>query len=109
MTSLRRYYHRHFGYHERFHLAVVLTIVVVAYVLVPLVVRYIDALQGYSPSHYEPKDLARLEWLRQRGVPEGLTALSWDVVVDVVLFILVALVWLTLVPTRASSRRSPPR
>lgn len=110
MMSLRRYYHRHFGYHERFHLAVILTIVVVAYVVVPLAVRYIDALQGYSPpSHYEPKDFARQEWLRQRGVPEELTGVSWDVVVDVLLFVLVAIVWLTLVPTRASRRRSPPR
>lgn len=105
MMSLRRYYHRHFGYHERFHLAVILTIVVVAYVVVPLAVRYIEALQGYAPSYYEPKDTARQEWLRQQGVPEGLTGLSWDVVVDVLLFILVAIVWLTFVPTRARYRR----
>ena len=100
MMSLRRYYHRHFGYHGRFHFAVVLTIVVVAYVVVPYVVRYVDALQGYAPSHYEPKDTARQEWLRQQGVPEALADVSWDVVVDVALFILVAIVWLTLVPTR---------
>ncbi len=105
MMSLRRYYHRHFGYHERFHFAVILTIVVVAYVVVPVVVRYIDALQGYAPRHYEPKDSARQEWLRRQGVPEALTDLSWDVVVDVLLFILVAIVWLTLVPTRARPRR----
>ena len=103
--SLRRYYHRHFGYHERFHLAVILTIVVVAWVVVPFVVRYIDALQGYAPAYYEPKDSARQEWLRQQGVPEAFTELAWDVVVDVLLFILVAIVWLTLVPARASRRR----
>src|SRR5438876_1196398 len=50
MMSLRRYYHRHFGHHERFHVAVILTIVIVAYVVVPVAVRYIDALQGYSPA-----------------------------------------------------------
>ncbi len=100
MMSLRRYYHRHFGYHGRFHFAVILTVVVVAYVVVPYVVRYVDALQGYAPSHYEPKDTARQEWLRQQGVPEALADVSWDVVVDVALFILVAIVWLTLVPTR---------
>ncbi len=105
MMSLRRYYHRHFGYHERFHFAVILTIVVVAYVVVPLVVRYIHALQGYAPSYYEPKDFARQEWLRQQGVPEALTRVSWDVVVDVLLFVLVAIIWLTLVPTRARHRR----
>ena len=105
MMSLRRYYHRHFGYHERFHFAVILTIVVVAYVVVPFAVRYIDALRGYDPSYYEPKDSARQEWLRQQGVPAALTGLSWDIIVDVLLFILVAIVWLTLVPTRARHRR----
>src|SRR5437773_6353628 len=65
--SLRRYYHRHFGHHERFHLAVIFTIVVVAYVVVPIAVRYIEALQGYSPHFYEPKDLERQEWLRRTG------------------------------------------
>ena len=104
--SLRRYYHRHFGYHERFHFAVILTIVVLAYVVVPLVVRYIDALQGYAPAYYEPKDSQRQEWLR---VPEQLTGVSLDVVVDIVLFVLVAIVWLTVVPTGGGGRRSPPR
>jgi len=47
--------------------------------------------------------------LSQRGVPEGLAGLSWEVVVNTLLVILVAVVWLTLVPTRASRRRSPPR
>ncbi len=103
--SLRGYYHRHFGYHERFHFAVILTIVVVAWVVVPFVVRYIDALQGYAPAYYEPKDSARQEWLRQQGVPEAFTGIAWDVVVDVLLFVLVAIVWLTLVPTRARHRR----
>src|SRR3989441_35540 len=103
--SLRRYYHRHFGHHERFHLAVIFTIIVVAYVVVPIAVRYIEALQGYSPHFYEPKDLERQEWLRRTGVPNQLAGLSWDVVVNTVLLILVAVVWLTLVPTRASRRR----
>jgi hypothetical protein len=109
MSSLRRYYHRHFGHHERFHFAVILTIIVVAYVIVPVTVRYIDALRGYAPDYYEPKDAERQEWLRQTGIPEQLVGLSWDVVVDIVLFVLVAIVWLTLVPTRASRHRSPPR
>src|SRR2546428_375787 len=103
--SLRRYYHRHFGHHERFHLAVIFTIVVVAYVVVPIAVRYIEALQGYSPHFYEPKDLERQEWLRRTGVPNQLAGLSWDVVVNTVLLILVAVVWLTLVPARV--RRAP--
>jgi hypothetical protein len=107
--SLRRYYHRHFGHHERFHLAVIFTIIVVAYVVVPVAVRYIEALQGYSPHFYEPKDVERQEWLRQTGIPSQLAGLSWDVVVNTVLLVLVAVVWFTLVPTRASRRRLPPR
>ncbi len=107
--SLRSYYHRHFGHHERFHVAVILTIVIVAYVVVPVAVRYVDALRGYSPADYEPKDRERQEWLRQKGLPERLAGLSGDVVVNTLLVILVAIVWLTLVPTRAPGRRSPPR
>lgn len=109
MSALRRYYHRHFGYHERFHLAVILTIVVVAYVAVPRVVQYIDALQGYAPVYYEPKDFERQAWLRRHGVPEALSGVSAGVVVDMLLFVLVAIVWLTLVPSRAGRRRAPPR
>jgi hypothetical protein len=108
MISLRRYYHRHFGHHERFHLAVVLTIIVVAYVAVPRVVHYVEALRGYAPAHYEPKDVERQEWLSHHTV-EGWTGVSFDVLVDVVLFVLVAIVWLTLVPVRAGRHRSPPR
>jgi ribosomal protein S16 len=43
----------------RFHFAVLLTIVVVAYVAVPQVARVIEAVGGYNPGHFEPKDLER--------------------------------------------------
>jgi len=109
MMSLRRYYHRRFGYHERFHLAVLLTIVVVAYVAVPNVVRFIEAVGGYAPTAYEPKDLARLEWLQRQVAPQMLGRISWEIVVDVLLLLLVAVVWLTFVPARAGRRRPPAR
>ena len=35
--SLRRYYHHHVKHHQRFHVAVLLTIVAVAWVAVPAV------------------------------------------------------------------------
>ena len=107
--SLRNFYHRRFGYHERFHVAVILTIVVVAYVVVPVVVRYIDALQGYTANYYEPKDAARVEWLQEHGVPEPLTGMSFSVVVDLLLFVLVGIVWLSLMQSGGGGRRSPPR
>src|SRR5438552_15906830 len=99
--SLRRYYHRHFGHHERFHLAVIFTIIVVAYVVVPIAVRYIEALQGYSPHFYEPKDLERQEWLRRTGVPNQLAGLSWVGVVNTLLRAPGPAVWLSLVPAPA--------
>jgi len=105
--SLRRMYHRHFGHHGRFHLAVGFTIFVVAYVVVPRVARLFESVAGYNPTAYEPKDLDRQRWLEESG-PSVIGGLDWDTVVGITLFILVAVVWLTFVPTRAS-RRTPPR
>jgi hypothetical protein len=106
---LRRYVHRHFGSNERFHVAVVFTIVVVAYVAVPLVVRFVDAARGYDPAYYEPKDFERQAWLKRQVVPTVLPGLSWKIVIDIVLFLLVAVVWLTFVPARGPRRHPPSR
>jgi hypothetical protein len=109
MLSIRRYYHRRFGYHGRFHLAVILTIVAVAYVAVPHVARLVETIGGYNPGDYEPKDFERAEWLSSRGPDALIARITWDGVVQVALFLLVAVVWLTLVPDRGSRRRSPRR
>jgi hypothetical protein len=105
--SLRRSYHRYFGYRGRFHLAVIFTIVVVAYVVVPRVARLFESIAGYNPTGYEPKDLDRQRWLESSG--PAIAGLEWDTVVGITLFLLVAVVWLTFVPTRASRQRTPPR
>jgi hypothetical protein len=107
--SLRRLYHRHVGYHTRFHLAVLFTIVVVAYVVVPRVARLFESIARYNPGGYEPKDLDRERWLREHGPTLPLANLDWDTVVGITLFLLVAVVWLTFVPTRAARRRPPTR
>jgi hypothetical protein len=107
LTSLRRAYHRRFGYHERFHLAVLTTIIVVAWVVVPYVVDLLEALSGYAPTDYEPKDLARRDWLLQRS-PSGLPVISLGLLVDALLIVLVALVWLTVIPP-SSGRGGPGR
>jgi hypothetical protein len=105
-VSLRSRF-RHARRHARFHAAVLLTIVVLAYAGVPHVARVVDSLGGYNPGHYEPKDAERERYL-QRADPEALLAsIPWETVLHVVLFLLVAVVWLTLVPTRAP-RRPPP-
>jgi hypothetical protein len=77
--------------------AVIVTVLVVAYAIVPAVARVVAALGGYGPQDYEPKDLARLPLPALPGLPA-------DVVVNVVLFVLVAVVWLALVPPGASRR-----
>src|SRR2546422_3749021 len=109
MMSLRRCYHRRFGYKERFHLAVIFTILVVAYGGVPVVVEFVDAVRGYDPAYYEPKDFERQDWLRRQIVPAVLPGLSWEIVIDIILFLLVAVVWLTFVPARSPRRLPPPR
>src|SRR5262249_15154493 len=58
-----------FGHNERYHVAVVFTILVVAWVAVPLVVQFVDAVRGYDPAYYEPKDFERQDWLRRPVVP----------------------------------------
>jgi hypothetical protein len=107
--SLRRAYHRHFGYHGRFHLAVLFTIFVVAYVAVPRVARLFESIAGYNPVGYEPKDFDRERWLREQGGAAVLGGLDWDTLVGITLFLLVAVVWLTFVPARAPRRRTPPQ
>src|SRR3989338_6814583 len=109
MMSLRRYYHRRFGYHERFHLAVLRPIVAVPCGAVPTVAAFIEAVGGYAPTAYEPKDLARLEWLQRQVAPQMLGRISWEIVVDVLLLLLVAVVWLTFVPAPAPRAAAPPR
>lgn len=106
MGSLRRAYHRWLGHHERFYFAVLLTIVVLAWVVVPPIVRFLGAVPGYAPADYEPKDRARLEWLARREPPPA-SLLTAELIVDLLLLLAVAVVWLTLVPARPRRRRPP--
>ena len=106
--SLRRAYHRHFGYHGRFHVAVLFTIFVVAYVVVPRVARFLESIADYNPTGYEPKDLDRQRWLPEPN-PSAIGGLDWDTIVGIALVLLVGVVWLTFVPARASRQRTPPR
>ena len=106
MHTLRRAYHRRFGYHGRFNVAVGLTIVFVAWVVVPAVARFFNAWAGYAPVVYEPKDFERQTWIERHASNALLARLEWTDVVGIALFILVAVVWLTLMPERAT-RRAP--
>ena len=108
MTSLRRRYRRarRRARLQRFHVAILLTIVVLAYAGVPHVARIVDSIGGYNPGHYEPKDAEREAWIQQAD-DAFLARIPWETVIHVLLFLLVAVVWLTVVPTRAT-RRPPP-
>jgi hypothetical protein len=105
--SLRRTYWRA-RRQARFHVAVLLTIVVVAYVGVPHVARLVDLVGGYNPGHYEPKDLERAAWLQNADGGTLFSRVPWDTLVSVALFLLVAVVWLTLIPP-GPARRPPHR
>ena len=105
MLGLRR----RFDHRTRFQFAVVLTIVAVAYVAVPPVVGFVESMAGYSPRDYEPKDFARGEWLRQQESGGLIDRVSWQTASSILVFVIVAVVWLTLVPYRSPRRRPPPR
>src|SRR5687768_4477915 len=92
--GLRRAYHRRFGHHARFHVAVLATIVVVAWVVVPRVSRVLSGLSGYNPGGYEPKDFARQDWLAERGHPVPFVPLSWDALVTIALVVVVVMAWI---------------
>lgn len=107
--SLGRSLRRHLRRYDRFHFAVFITLVVVAYVGVPQVVRFVDAARGYDPAYYEPKDFERQAWIKRQVAPTVLPGFSWEIVIDIVLFLLVAVVWLTFIPARSPGRHPPSR
>lgn len=82
----------------------VVTLLVVAWIIVPQVDRLVGALGGYDPQGYEPKDFARQHWLETKGRLLGLPGVPGEVVVNVFLFLLVAVAWLAIVPPGASRR-----
>jgi hypothetical protein len=96
------HHHRHRPRRPLFYLATALTIVVVAYVLVPPLTWLVDSLAGYMPRN---TPVPRAGWLRSPA--PGLGDVTWDVLVDVGLLLVVAIVWITVVP-RATGRRRPP-
>jgi hypothetical protein len=88
----------------------VLTIFAVSYVIVPRLARFVDTMGDYNPAHYEPKDADRAEWLQRQGDAGAfLYSISGETLFSVALFLLVAVVWLTIVPERAPRRRPPSR
>ena len=71
----------------------------------PGVARIVNSMAGYNPQTFEPKDAERLRWIDTKGRLTGLPSVSTDLVINVLLFLLVALVWLAIVSPGASRRR----
>jgi hypothetical protein len=108
--SIRRRYRRvrRRARFQRFHFAVLLTIVVLAYAAVPPMAGLVSSMSGGAvPGHYEPKDSEREAWVTKSG-DLFLSQVPWGTVINVLLFLLVAVVWLTVVPTRATRRPPSP-
>ena len=103
--SLRRFYHRYVRHHHRFNIAVILTIVAIAWVVVPAVVSVVETVSLYNPEDYEPKDTERGHWLARRDALST-AAFTLENVLKVILFLFVGLAWLLLAPTLQRPGRS---
>jgi hypothetical protein len=100
---LRRWYRRRFGRHGRFHLAVLLTIVVVTYLVVPWIADLVDAMRSFGPAYYEPKDFTRQDFISRHGLNVHASP-PWKVALNIALVFLVVLVWMTVLPAGARRR-----
>lgn len=92
----------------RFDVAVLLTVVVLAYVAVPRVAGLLDAVGSYDHGQFEPKDAERGAWLQRVHEPGVVqTTIPWETMLHIAPFPLV-MVWLTLWPARALRRPGAP-
>ena len=102
--SLRRFYHRHVRHRHRFNIAIVLSIIAIAWIVVPAVVSVIESLARYDPTGYEPKDIERGIWMGRRQML-SVENLTLENLLKLALFVFVGLAWLLLAPTLQRSSR----
>ena len=100
MARRRQRSYRRLGRRARFNLAVLVTIVVVTYLLVPWVVSLVDAGRSYSPGSYEPKDQPRQEHILRHGLQPVPVVAPWQLALNIGLVFLVVIVWVTILPGR---------
>lgn len=102
---LRRFYHRYVKHHHRFNIAVFLSILAVAWIVVPAVVRFVETVSQYNPLAYEPKDVERGQWVERRPIL-SVEDLTLENILKLVLFLFAGLAWLLLAPTLQRSSRT---
>lgn len=82
----------------RFYLYMVFTIAVVAYIVVPWMAQLFDAITGYNPLDYEPKDFARADRLERSQLENNFFAQFyptwWQTALKLALLFLVGFLWL---------------
>lgn len=103
--SLRRFYHRYVKHHHRFNIAVILTIIAVAWIVVPAVVSFVETVSQYNPLAYEPKDAQRGQMMGRRQVLAA-DVLTLENILKIVVCLFAGLAWLMLAPTLQRSGRS---
>jgi hypothetical protein len=72
---------------------------VVTYLLVPWLTELVDAMRGYGPADYEPKDFTRQDHIIRHGLKVPATP-PWKVALNLSLIFLVVLAWTTVLPAR---------
>ena len=100
MARRRRFSYRRIRRRARFHLAVIVTILVVTYLLVPWVVGLVEAGRGYGPGYYDPKDHTRQEWILRHGLKPAPIVPPWQLALHISLIFLVVVVWVSVLPGR---------
>ena len=80
-------------------MALIFTVLVVAYVVVPWIVGLVETIGGYAPAYYEPKDQQRQDYLRSLPVI-GQTFLGWETTFKLLLLVLAGILWLMAAPSR---------
>lgn len=107
----RTLWRRGTSFRARFYLATFLTILAVAYVVVPFASNLLASIGEYQPQYYDPKDAPRLDFLADggdraaRSMPRLFeTMFSPDGALGVGLVVLVGIMWLTIVAGGARHR-----
>ena len=100
MARRRRFSYRRLRRRARFNLAVLVTIVVVTYLLVPWVASLVDAGRSYGPGYYDPKDHTRQEYILRHGLKPVPVVGPWQLALNISLIFVVVIVWVSVLPRR---------